>query len=66
MIKSVKTKVRIEQRAEGKKLFDRSTKWGKQCYREWLRGIDIRQELIEQMDVEACRRFLRRLSDGRE
>ncbi len=59
MIKSTKTKVRIEQRREGKKRFDRSTKWGKQCYREWLRGIDVRQNLKTMFDVKAWEKVKR-------
>ncbi len=39
MIKSPATKIRIASRKDARKLFDRSTREGKEAYREYLRGL---------------------------
>lgn len=39
MIKSPATKIRIASRKDARRLFDRSTREGKEAYREFLRGL---------------------------
>lgn len=58
MIKSVATKVRIENRREAKKIFNRSTRKGREAYREFLRGI-----ILSKPYYELCRREALGLDD---
>lgn len=48
MIKSIATKIRIANRKEARRLFNRSTSEGREAYREYLRGIVInaRQDTV--------------------
>ena len=41
MIKSQATKIRIANRKEARRLFNRSTSEGREAYREYLRGLVI-------------------------
>ena len=41
MIKSIATKIRIANRKEARRLFNRSTSKGREAYREYLRGLVI-------------------------
>lgn len=41
MIKSIATKIRIANRKEARRLFNRSTSEGREAYREYLRGLVI-------------------------
>jgi hypothetical protein len=41
MIKSIATKIRIANRKEARRLFNRSTSEGRDAYREYLRGLVI-------------------------
>lgn len=39
MKKSIATRIRIASRKDARRLFDRSTRKGKEAYREYLRGL---------------------------
>ena len=47
MIKSSATKIRIANRKEARRLFNRSTSEGREAYREYLRGLVINARQIK-------------------